>query len=93
MKRNFGNNKSYSYSGRHVSFDIIWDKYYGANAPLDYTVKLCFREFRCGRNNTSDEVRSSRLSDAVTQKNVKKRIKKRMCLLQLIHLFMFVEKS
>ncbi|KAG5333843.1 SETMR methyltransferase, partial [Acromyrmex heyeri] len=48
------------------------DKYYGANAPSDYTVKYWFREFRGGRNSTTDEVRSGRPSDAVTEDNVKK---------------------
>ena len=49
------------------------DKYYGANAPSDYTVKYWFREFRGGRNSTTDEVRSGRPSDAVTEDNVKKK--------------------
>ncbi|KAG5316025.1 SETMR methyltransferase, partial [Acromyrmex insinuator] len=31
-----------------------------------------FREFRGGRNSTTDEIRSGRLSDAVTEENVKK---------------------
>ncbi|KAG5310553.1 SETMR methyltransferase, partial [Acromyrmex insinuator] len=48
------------------------DKYYVANAPSDYTVKYWFREFRGGRNSTTDEVRSGRPSDAVTEENVKK---------------------
>lgn len=48
------------------------NKYYGASAPSDYTVKYWFREFRGGRNSTADEVRSGRPSDAVTQDNVKK---------------------
>ncbi|KAG5346679.1 SETMR methyltransferase, partial [Acromyrmex charruanus] len=48
------------------------DKYYEANAPSDYTVKYWFREFRGGRNSTTDEVRSGRPSDAVTEDNVKK---------------------
>ena len=48
------------------------DKYYGANAPSDYTVKYWFREFRGGRNSTTDQVRSGRPSDAVTEDNVKK---------------------
>lgn len=48
------------------------DKYYGANAPLDYTVKYWFREFRGGRNSTADEDRSGRPSEAVTLDNVKK---------------------
>ncbi|KAG5315077.1 SETMR methyltransferase, partial [Pseudoatta argentina] len=49
------------------------DKYYGANAPSDYTVKYWFREFRGGRNSTTDEVRSGRPSDAVSEDNVKKK--------------------
>ncbi|EGI63377.1 FLJ37770-like protein, partial [Acromyrmex echinatior] len=48
------------------------DKYYVANTPSDYTVKYWFREFRGGRNSTTDEVRSGRPSDAVTEENVKK---------------------
>ncbi|KAG5306572.1 SETMR methyltransferase, partial [Acromyrmex insinuator] len=48
------------------------DKYYVANAPSDYTVKYWFREFRGGRNSTTDEIRSGRPSDAVTEENVKK---------------------
>ncbi|KAG5312911.1 SETMR methyltransferase, partial [Acromyrmex insinuator] len=48
------------------------DKYYVANAPSDYTVKYWFREFCGGRNSTTDEVRSGRPSDAVTEENVKK---------------------
>ncbi|KAG5316469.1 SETMR methyltransferase, partial [Acromyrmex insinuator] len=48
------------------------DKYYVANTPSDYTVKYWFREFRGGRNSTTDEIRSGRLSDAVTEENVKK---------------------
>ncbi|EGI63733.1 FLJ37770-like protein, partial [Acromyrmex echinatior] len=48
------------------------DKYYVANTPSDYTVKYWFREFRGGRNSTTDEVRRGRPSDAVTEENVKK---------------------
>ncbi|EGI61837.1 Histone-lysine N-methyltransferase SETMAR, partial [Acromyrmex echinatior] len=48
------------------------NKYYVANTPSDYTVKYWFREFRGGRNSTTDEVRSGRPSDAVTEENVKK---------------------
>ncbi|KAG5324780.1 GVQW3 protein, partial [Acromyrmex heyeri] len=39
---------------------------------ITYTVKYWFREFRGGRNSTTDEVRSGRPSDAVTEDNVKK---------------------
>ncbi|KAG5314261.1 SETMR methyltransferase, partial [Acromyrmex insinuator] len=41
------------------------DKYYVANAPSDYTVKYWFREFRGGRNSTTDEIRSGRPSDNI----------------------------
>lgn len=35
------------------------DKYYGANASSDSSVKFWFREFRGGRNSTTDQGRSA----------------------------------
>lgn len=49
-----------------------FDKYYGDNSPLDYTVKYRFQEFRGGHNSTTDQVRSGRPSDMVIVDNVKK---------------------
>lgn len=48
------------------------DRYYGANAPSDCTVKYWFWEFRGDRNSATDAGRGGRPSDAITEDHVKR---------------------